>query len=389
MYRAIDKNSPTPLYLQVEQIFEDLILSQTLGTNELLPGVPLLAQQLGVSQFTVQKAYKNLQERGLIYSILGKGTYVAEARQNAFVGLLIHHEMLVQAPQSPTLPILIGFIRDALMAAGLSVRILTDMNRRQDKMSPVSSEVMSTLTNERLLGVISLGHFGSEAFFRLMRQRSIPTVGFHATTSEFDVSIWQSWADLLRLGMKRLVSDGRKRVAVLWLDNFHNPAQPPRKLDGVEAVFSELQLPCDPELIVGVHQATDWAGYHAFNDLWQRADRPDGLIIMDDVIGRGVLMGTLAHQVAVPGELAVVVQSNVESPIAFPGQWHRYEFRLSEMANGAVSALRRLMAGEAVSNKLTFQPSWREAISAGDGPATWQPASVVPGPNELRSELPF
>lgn len=63
-----------------EQLCEritELIFSGTMSENEKLPAVREVAKSLGINPNTVQKAYAQLEQRGLIYSIPAKGSYVA------------------------------------------------------------------------------------------------------------------------------------------------------------------------------------------------------------------------------------------------------------------------------------------------------------------------
>lgn len=73
----LDLQSKTPLYLQMEQQIIDLILMGVLKENEQLPSVRNLARDLGINPNTIQKAYQDMESRGIIYSVVGRGNFVA------------------------------------------------------------------------------------------------------------------------------------------------------------------------------------------------------------------------------------------------------------------------------------------------------------------------
>lgn len=52
-----------------------------MAENEKLPAVREVAKALTINPNTVQKTYRQLEQRGLIYSLPGKGSYVAERSQ--------------------------------------------------------------------------------------------------------------------------------------------------------------------------------------------------------------------------------------------------------------------------------------------------------------------
>lgn len=72
-----------PIYEQIKDGFRKLIVSNSLSANEKLPSVRELASSLAINPNTIQKAYRDLESEGYIYTIAGKGTFVAE-RQEIF-----------------------------------------------------------------------------------------------------------------------------------------------------------------------------------------------------------------------------------------------------------------------------------------------------------------
>ena len=67
-----------PLYEQIKEKFRHLIISGAMTCGTALPSVRELAQQLTVNPNTIQKAYRDLELECYIYSVKGKGSFVAE-----------------------------------------------------------------------------------------------------------------------------------------------------------------------------------------------------------------------------------------------------------------------------------------------------------------------
>lgn len=70
-----------PLSEQLEARIAELIIGGKMVENEKLPAVREVAKALTINPNTVQKTYRQLEQRGLIYSLPGKGSYVAERSQ--------------------------------------------------------------------------------------------------------------------------------------------------------------------------------------------------------------------------------------------------------------------------------------------------------------------
>lgn len=77
MKLIISNNSPIPIYEQIKTAIIDQIISNELEENEPLPSIRTLAKDIRVSVLTVKKAYDELESEGYIFSIQGKGTFVA------------------------------------------------------------------------------------------------------------------------------------------------------------------------------------------------------------------------------------------------------------------------------------------------------------------------
>jgi len=77
----IDINSTVPLYEQLKQQIIELQLLDLLKTDDALPSVRTLARELGINPNTVSKAYSELEQQSVIYSIAGKGCYVQERKE--------------------------------------------------------------------------------------------------------------------------------------------------------------------------------------------------------------------------------------------------------------------------------------------------------------------
>jgi GntR family transcriptional regulator len=73
---VIDYHDKRPIYEQVIERFQMLILNGALEPDEQLPSVRSLAVDLSINPNTIQRAYGELERRGLIYSIKGRGNFV-------------------------------------------------------------------------------------------------------------------------------------------------------------------------------------------------------------------------------------------------------------------------------------------------------------------------
>ena len=73
----LNPNSGVPLYLQLQQQFQQRILAGQLHDGAQLPSVRELSAELHVNPLTVVKVYQNLEKEGFVETRRGVGTYVS------------------------------------------------------------------------------------------------------------------------------------------------------------------------------------------------------------------------------------------------------------------------------------------------------------------------
>ena len=69
-----------PIYEQIKDGMRHLVISNALTADEKLPSVRELAATLAINPNTIQRAYRDLEKEGYVYTISGKGTFVASQK---------------------------------------------------------------------------------------------------------------------------------------------------------------------------------------------------------------------------------------------------------------------------------------------------------------------
>lgn len=77
----ISNASGKALYEQIYDQVKNQILEGSLKAGEPLPTIRGLAKDLRISVITTSRAYSDLERDGYIYSVVGKGSFVAERNQ--------------------------------------------------------------------------------------------------------------------------------------------------------------------------------------------------------------------------------------------------------------------------------------------------------------------
>lgn len=74
----IDYKDPRPIFEQISSKIENLILHGVYEPDSQLPSVRSLAMELSINPNTIQKAYAELERKGYIYAVKGRGNFVSD-----------------------------------------------------------------------------------------------------------------------------------------------------------------------------------------------------------------------------------------------------------------------------------------------------------------------
>ena len=77
----LDYRDRRPIYEQVISRFQELMLTGALEKDSQLPSVRSLAMELSINPNTIQRAYMQLEQEGLIYPVKGTGNFIADSEE--------------------------------------------------------------------------------------------------------------------------------------------------------------------------------------------------------------------------------------------------------------------------------------------------------------------
>ena len=112
----IDVRSGAPIYDQIYSQIRAAIESGRLAEDEALPSIRGLAKDLRVSVITTKRAYDELEKEGFIYTVVGKGCFVAKRDLE-----LVREENLRQIEEH------LRAVRQLASACGLSAEDILEM----------------------------------------------------------------------------------------------------------------------------------------------------------------------------------------------------------------------------------------------------------------------
>ncbi len=113
----IDYKDRRPIYEQVVERIEDLIVKGVLKEDTQLPSVRQLAMEISINPNTIQRAYSEMERSGSIYSVKGKGSFIA------------HTNKLMQSKKDQIFVTLKGLVKDATLV-NIGVNEFIDVSKQ-------------------------------------------------------------------------------------------------------------------------------------------------------------------------------------------------------------------------------------------------------------------
>ena len=77
----LDYKDSRPIYEQVVEKLQELMLLGVLEEDDQMPSVRSLAMELSINPNTIQRAYGELERQGYIYMVKGRGSFVESIRR--------------------------------------------------------------------------------------------------------------------------------------------------------------------------------------------------------------------------------------------------------------------------------------------------------------------
>ncbi|MBI4028171.1 MAG: substrate-binding domain-containing protein [Verrucomicrobia bacterium] len=368
-----------PLHQQIAARLHDQILRHA------KPGLRLeaesrLAKRFKVAVHTVREALSALAQKGLVERRHGSGTYVAHRDVRQHIALWLvggnYH------PQSSYWPARVSEQLHALLRSrGLRVKTYSVHFPIAGPTADVAHEEFLEDISCRRISAIGIVHGPVDSkTTRIIRDHRIPVVGNVVARASRSFAVGEDQLALVRAGAERLAKMGARRIAFMgWLPPGVDSAQ----IHGVfkSSVTRHGATTRDGWVRGDLHPALPGAGYEEFREIWTvEREKPDGLLVTDDVLFQDVVTAILELGIAVPERLKVVAHANkgaVTCPF-FPAA--RMESDPDAHAQAAAELLIKLARREPVSPRTVELPfRWVEC-------AANRPPQTYPSPTRMGRE---
>ena len=306
---TLNRDSSLPIHRQVENWLREQIKSGALPPGSMLPPRKELCDMLGgINHLTVRQAMSSLVREGLLFSVQGRGTFVADEKKKTLrVALVLPNledeftRVIADAVQE--------YFEQQGVEEGGEPRIRSVIfDSRRDAQKEIDNIVH--LEDLPLDGAIILPvSFGVmvEHLARLKADRfpvallgQVPGIQFNSVTSD-DYDGGYKIAE-------HLLKKGRKRLA--WIGNKGGSFSLAPRFEGYRDAISDQGLVYDKSLVCDLQLPTPQSPYEgavhaAVVELMKRDSRPDAIVCSNDLEAFVCLESLQGLGIKVPQEVSV------------------------------------------------------------------------------------
>jgi DNA-binding LacI/PurR family transcriptional regulator len=308
----IDLHDSTPLYLQIVDDIKSKILSKKLRVGDQLGSHAELASFYGVSLITVKKALATMIYEGIIYSRVGKGTYVAEPlldtdrREHQTIGLVLRDI------RSPFFSRVMHSVEESAYELGYHV-LLSNSSGRAEKEEAQIARSRKFGVKGMIIASMTHKYHATPTIRRLLHERfpfvmvsyiedeDVPFVG-----SDHELGGYLATDYLIKRGYQKIgYINGEKGNLVGGL-----------RRRGYEAALRAHGRRIDKGLIFQLLRRGEWHDYQSGYEIGKRFGKlnvkPDAVFVYNDLSALGFEDAILDQGLKIPEDVAIVGFDDIE-----------------------------------------------------------------------------
>lgn len=284
------------------------------------PTIKDIANRCGVSKTTVSFVFNNPDRvapatRQMVKRIAQEMGYTPDpaartlaTKKTHSIGFLLP-EVTPEGFKNPFLFLLLQGMRIGCMSTGYTLNVL----------SPADHQLMNTLQNTAMDGLIILGAIPEEEVFRYLEQRRLPVVSLDGGVKEEIPAIISDDENAAEMVVQRVLERGHRRILFLDVDKGdppapgYSPSVSRRRAIGHERGLKRF-IQAHPEAAEAIethqiicNECSAEGGKLGFARAWEIDNRrPTAVISFSDVMAMGVFEYCRDHKISIPEELSLV-----------------------------------------------------------------------------------
>lgn len=351
------RSSGITYYRQTAEFLKEYISQSKLQPGDKLPSFRKLAKTMEISQSTLDRALRQLDQEGMIDRQPGRGIFITDRLAMGELAIVMKSPLM--GADWPRYRMAYAGLVEAIHEyddVNLQMRMHSGSGSLTDRGEDfaASLDLSEPDVLRRLRGVFTFhGLYGLE---EKLEKAGVPVINMGNSGGKYVVVFEHS--TLFHQALEHLSRVGCRGVGLLWNTPLHSKLSPSYQLDRIVSEQAESRgIRCRKEWISSVKvNSTERVGYEMFMRFWQQPERPGALIIPDDVLCKGVLRAILHLGLDLPGDLQLITNANKGIELPYHKSVTRVEFDTAEQVRLAAEMMIELLGGKTPAKKIILLP---------------------------------
>lgn len=303
---SIDFHNSRPLYLQIVDDIRCQIESGNLRVDDQVGSQNDLAQKYNVSLITVKKALSELIKEGLLYSRVGKGTYVARQTTEGHNASSKTIGLVLQDLKSPFFSLIAQEAENAAFNRGYSM-LFTHSSGQLTKEESQIEHFREMGVSGLIIASMTHVHYANETI-RKLHNEGFPyvMVSYIHDPDIFFVGTDHEYGGYI--ATKHLIEEGYERIGCVTGEQGNIVGE--LRYKGFARALEEAGRELNDNYVFNLPRGGEWydftSGYEVGKIICELGDRPDAVFVYNDLTALGLQRAILESGLRIPGDIALV-----------------------------------------------------------------------------------
>jgi DNA-binding LacI/PurR family transcriptional regulator len=361
MNREIDVNNPAPLYKQLADKITGKIESGELKSGDQIPSQHDLIKNYNVSMITVKKALSILIQEGVLFTRLGKGTYVSEPpksisglSENKTIGVVLRDL------KHPFFSLVLHGIEEKVNELGYNLLLSSSSNDAEKEEAQINRFIKSGVDG-LIIASLALQYRATETIQKLHRQnKPYVMVSYIHEPDYWYVGLDQEYGAYL--GAEHLIKLGYRNIR--YLHSGHGNLLCEVRKNAFYRALNDYDIPYGkdtviyiPDEIIKYHKNRYDQGYEVGKQFVANKEKADAIYAYSDLLALGFEQALLDSGLHVPGDMAIMGFDDIDMSQYASVPLTTIHQPAEKIGRVAVEIIKKRLNGESIPNRTIFKPS--------------------------------
>ena len=353
---GINFQNPRPLYQQIADDITNQISSRRLKIGDRLETQSELAQKYNVSLITIKKALSDLVQRGMLFTRVGKGTYVAEKPN--FVDFSKHRTigLVLRDLSSPFFSKVVQGIEEITSENGYDLLLSSSSNMAEKEENQIRHFLDLNVSG---LIIASMTHiYKPTPIIRKLHQENFPYVMVSYIEDENTYFVGTEHEKGGFIAAEHLIKLGYRRIG--YINGEEGNLAGEKRKKGFLRALQEQDVPFNKKYEFRLRLRGEWNDYKSGYEIGEHfisiEEKPEAMFVYNDLSALGFERAVLDNGLKVPDDVAIIGYDDIKRGViaAVPlTTIHQPTSRISKIAFETVV---KQIEGEAVNLRTILEP---------------------------------